>query len=397
MTNPAPLRVAVVGGSVAGLTTAIELRAAGCDVDVYERSATEMKSRGGGIVLQQNLIDWFRESLGFDIDDVSTRTDYLRYFGRDSEVLSNRPMVWRNTSWSTIYQRLLGVFGSERYHRGASAVDVVQDERSASVTFADGSVVSAELVVFADGIGSTGRAKLSPQTQPKYAGYIGWRGTVPEAELTSRTVELLRDSMSYYVGSNMHIILYPIPGLDGQLDVGKRLVNYVWYRNVPAGPQFTEMMTDRKGRLCQVSVPAGDVQDRFVEELRHAAPLMLPEMAAEVVTKTAAPYIQVMQDIIVDRMAYGRAVLIGDAAMASRPHAAAWTAKAVSDSLALVKHLVKQDFNVTAALEDWEPEQLEIGRNLFNRVQDMGTRSQFENTWVPGDPAFDFGLYGAGI
>lgn len=397
MTEPARLKVAVVGGSVGGLTSAIELRAAGCDVDVYERSATEMKSRGGGIVLQQNLIDWFKDSLGFDIDDVSTRTDYLRYFGRNGEVLSNRPRVWRNTSWSTIYQRLLGVFGAERYHKGATAVDVHISERAAEIEFADGTTTVVDLAVFADGIGSTGRAKLSPHTTPQYAGYIGWRGTVPESELSDRTVEALQDSMSYYVGTNSHIILYPIPGLGGELNVGERLVNYVWYRNVPAGPQFESTVTDTKGRRCQVSVPSGDVQPHLVDQLRLDAADMLPELAAEVVSKTAQPYIQVMQDIIVDRMAYGRAVLLGDAAMASRPHAAAWTAKAVSDSLALVEHLVKSGFDVPGALEGWEPEQLEIGRNLFARVQEMGTRSQFENSWVPGDPAFDFGLYGAGI
>jgi 2,6-dihydroxypyridine 3-monooxygenase len=93
-------------------------------------------------------------------------------------------------------------------------------------------------------------------------------------------------------------------------------------------------------------------------------------------------------------MVHGRAVILGDAAFASRPHAAAGAAKAVADAIALSAHLVKADFDVDAALANWEPTQLAIGRNLVKRVREMGARSQFENSWVPGDPAFDFGLPG---
>ena len=392
-----PLTVAIVGGSVAGLTAAIELRSLGCHVEVFERSATEMKSRGGGIVLQQNVIDWFSGTLGLPLDRVSTRTDFLRYFDRDGNVVSNRQKVWHNTSWSTLHKALLATFGSANYHAGATAVDIAQDEHEAVVTFEDGSVCSADLVIFADGISSVGRARLSPQTQPEYAGYIGWRGTVEESLLTSTTLTALADSMSYYVGENTHIILYPIPGPDGQLSVGERLMNFVWYRNIPAGDEFTSMVTDRKGRLCSVSVQAGEVKQEFVDQVRIDAEALLPAVASEVVVKTAQPYIQIMQDTIADRMAYGRVALIGDAAFASRPHAAAWTAKAVSDGLALAEHLEKSQFDVTEALANWEPAQLEIGRNLFNRVREMGARSQFENSWEPGDPTFDFGLFGPDI
>jgi 2,6-dihydroxypyridine 3-monooxygenase len=220
---------------------------------------------------------------------------------------------------------------------------------------------------------------------------------VEESLLTPATLAALADSMSYYVGENTHIILYPIPGPDGQLRVGDRLMNFVWYRNIPAGDQFTSMVTDRKGRISSVSVPAGEVKQEFVDQVRIDAERLLPTVAAEVVVKTAQPYIQIMQDTIADRMAYGRVALIGDAAFASRPHAAAWTAKAVCDAIAIAEHLEKSQFDVKEALANWEPAQLEIGRNLFNRVREMGARSQFENSWVPGDPAFDFGLFGPDI
>ncbi len=52
-------------------------------------------------------------------------------------------------------------------------------------------------MVFADGITSVGARRLEPRVQPRYSGYIGWRGTVPEHEVTDETRELLHDAISY--------------------------------------------------------------------------------------------------------------------------------------------------------------------------------------------------------
>ena len=388
------LKAAVIGGSVGGLATAIQLRSIGFDVDVYERTSGAMTSKGGGIVLQDNMVTWFQDALGIDIATMSARTDYLRYFDRDGRVVSNRPVVWLNTSWSTIYSRLFQVFGQENYHRGRQVLRVEQGTRAATVHFDSSESVPADLVVFADGVRSTGRAQYCPDVVPRYAGYVGWRGTVSEADLEPGTRHSLADAMSYHVGQNTHIVIYPIPGPDGQLKVGERLINYVWYRNVPEGPELDELVTDKRGRVCKLSVQAGDVQDHFVEALRRDAIDLLPPPIAEAVLKTKQPFIQILRDILVDRMVHDRAVILGDAAFASRPHAAAGAAKAVADAIALSDHLVKTDLDVDAALANWEPTQLAIGRNLVKRVRQMGARSQFENTWTPGDPAFDFGLPG---
>jgi 2-polyprenyl-6-methoxyphenol hydroxylase-like FAD-dependent oxidoreductase len=52
---------------------------------------------------------------------------------------------------------------------------------------------------------------------------------------------------------------------------------------------------------------------------------------AEVVTRIAEPFVQVIYDIEVSQMAFGRIALLGDAAFAVHPHAAAGTAKAAAD------------------------------------------------------------------
>jgi len=89
-------------------------------------------------------------------------------------------------------------------------------------------------------------------------------------------------------------------------------------------------------------------------------------------------------------------VLVGDAAFAARPHAAAGTAKAAADGWALRDALAAHADDLDAALEEWEPGQLDLGRSLLARTRAIGRRSQFDGTWVPGDPDLIFGLYGPG-
>ena len=92
----------------------------------------------------------------------------------------------------------------------------------------------------------------------------------------------------------------------------------------------------------------------------------------------------------------GRVALIGDAACSARPHAAAGTAKAAADGWALSAALEQADGDIAAALRKWEPAQLALSAALLDRVVAMGERSQFSNTWTPGDPSLRFGLYGPG-
>ncbi|WP_328415086.1 FAD-dependent monooxygenase [Micromonospora sp. NBC_00389] len=135
------------------------------------------------------------------------------------------------------------------------------------------------------------------------------------------------------------------------------------------------------------------MQQRYVDRMRSDALELLPPAAAELVTRSAQPYIQIVLDIAVRKMAFGRVALIGDAAFAARPHAAAGTAKAAADAWALADALSAEP-DIPRALAAWEPARLALGNNLLSRVAEMGARSQFTNTWDPADPALHFGLYG---
>ncbi|WP_246182861.1 FAD binding domain-containing protein [Mycolicibacterium grossiae] len=388
-------RALVVGGSIGGLTTALLLRRLGFDVHVFERTPTNLDGRGGGIVLQPDTLRWFVECSDQHPEQVSTSTRYVQYLDRENRVVHREDAPWSYTSWGTFYRALLADFGRDGYHLGEYAAGFDEDADGVEVRFTSGRRERADLVVFADGISSASRRRISPDTPVEYSGYVGWRGTVPEREVDPETFELLHDAITYSVGPHTHINVYPIPSGDGGLAVGERLLNYVWYRNVPQGHLLDELMTDKRGFPATVSLHPGQVQDRFVDEMRRAATSLLAPAAAEVVLRTEQPYLQAVYDVGARRMASGRVALLGDAASAARPHAAAGTAKAAANAWALFDAL-SDSSDVAEALAKWEPAQLELGQRLLQRVKEMGTRSQVDCTWVPGDPDNRFGLYGPG-
>jgi 2,6-dihydroxypyridine 3-monooxygenase len=390
-------RAVVVGGSIGGLTSALLLRKLGFEVEVFERTPEELDHRGGGIVLQPITMKWFQGHSGRPIEDLSTRSSRLRYLSPANEVVHDEPVEWRYTSWGSVYRALLADFGRDQYHLGEHCAGFSQDDDQVELRFVSGRVEKADLVVFADGVSSTARRRLFPDLQRDYSGYVGWRGTLREDQVSRETYDLLDDGLNYGVIENSHIVMYQIPGWDGELARGGRLLNYVWYRNVADGAALQELTTNTLGFEAPVSVHPGGVQQRYVDEVRESAEKYLPPAMAEVVIGTEQPYVQVVFDTRIPGMVDGRVAIIGDAAFAARPHAAAGTAKAADDAWNLYEHLSSTDGDIPAALKAWEPGQLELGNQLIDRVSAMGRRSQFDNTWRADDPALRFGLYGPGV
>ncbi|MDQ3947313.1 MAG: FAD binding domain-containing protein [Actinomycetota bacterium] len=395
---PSGPRVIVVGGSLGGLTAGLVLRDAGCDVHVYERSRSALEGRGAGIAVLDATLRYFVEHGIADPAEVCTSTGWIRYLHADGSVHYEEKHCYRFSSWNTIYRGLLSRFDQARYHLGEemTGFEANPSGDAVDVFFGDGRVEQADLLVCADGIGSTCRQHLLPDVAPAYAGYVAWRGTIPEATLRPESYEVLWDAITYQLLANSHILVYPIPGAGGELEPGRRLVNFVWYRNVDAGGALTDLMTDRGGVHRPASLPPGAVQDRHVEEVRATAAAELAPPIAEVVLSTPEPFVQVIFDIEVPVMAFGRVCLMGDAAFAVRPHAAAGTAKAAADAWALAEAVADAGGDVVEALRRWEPGQLALGSQLIARAREIGNRSQFEGTWIPGDRKLIFGLYEPG-
>lgn len=199
------------------------------------------------------------------------------------------------------------------------------------------------------------------------------------------------DAITYRILPHGHLLTYPIPGPDGSV-----LCNWLWYRNVAPGDQLTDLLTDRNGSTADLTVPPGSVQTKHLEALHSAAHTELPSPIAELVQRSAEPFVQVIVDLEVSQIAFGRSCLIGDAAFALRPHIGAGTAKAADDAWQLGNALLHTTGRqIPVRLRGWEAHQLAAARRALRRARAAGRSFQFEGTWRVGDLP-PFGLHAAG-
>jgi 2,6-dihydroxypyridine 3-monooxygenase len=230
---------------------------------------------------------------------------------------------------------------------------------------------------------------LLPDIAPCYAGYVAWRGTIDENALSHETFDALHAAITYVVLADSHALSYPIPALGGVHEPGQRLINWLWYRNVDPGPQLDDLLTGRGGVYFGTSVPPGLVAERHVRRLREDAAALSPPFT-EMIARTTGPFVQVVFDLEVPRMAFGRTCLIGDAAFTARPHAAAGTAKAAEDAWTLGRAVAAGRRDIIETLGCWEAGQLALGHQVVARSREAGERLQ-HGTWRVGEP-LPFGL-----
>ena len=330
------MRAAVVGGSLGGLTAALLLHDLGIEVDVYERSPAELVQRGAGIGFLPESARYLVERAGVALDRISVATSHIRYLDRRGEVVYDGRHPYRFSSWNTVYRELLARMPPSRYHLGHEMTGWVDDGDVVEVHLAGrphaGSTSWCAPTGSARRRGRVCCRRCGPRTRDTWRGGAWW----PRPASTRRRRAVLDDAITYYVYANSHILVYPIPGPDGSVAPGERLMNFVWYRNYLEGSDLDDVLTDDSGQRRDISVPPGVGQRaarRRDAGRRHARGF--PRRSRGSSCSTVQPFLQVVYDIEVPRMAFGRVCLIGDAAFVVRPHAAAGTAKAAADAWAL--------------------------------------------------------------
>ena len=119
--------IAVVGGSLGGLTAACLLRDAGHDVVVYERSPIELEERGAGIGFLPETYRYLVEHGGISLDTVAVATGHIRYLGRDGSVIHDDPHRYLFSSWNTVYREMLACFDRSNYRLGHELTNLELD------------------------------------------------------------------------------------------------------------------------------------------------------------------------------------------------------------------------------------------------------------------------------
>src|SRR6266436_1140413 len=270
-----PLRIAVAGGSIGGLCAGLALRGADFDVQVYERVAGPMETRGAGIVVQGELIDLLRAHGAGALP--TTRCAVRRYLSPEGGEGKLQRAPQEFTSWEAIYRTLADAFPSDRYHRGATLTDFGNGEGQVQAHIDGHGIVEADVLVAADGAQSPTRRRFLPELSMTYAGYVAWRGTLHEADAPPDLVRFFDDAFTFSdARSAGHILAYFIPGDGADAAPGKCRLNWVWYVGVREA-DLPRILVDRDGRqhpdlLINGKPPASWPLERAPYHLETAVP-----------------------------------------------------------------------------------------------------------------------------
>jgi 2-polyprenyl-6-methoxyphenol hydroxylase-like FAD-dependent oxidoreductase len=366
----------IAGGSLGGLMTGIALKSVGVDAHIYERAPRVLDDRGAGIVMQAETETFLTQYAGLRSDQTGVWLKYRQYLSREGTPDNYQETPQLMTSWGLIYRALRRAFPSASYHEGATLKGLSQTDHGVTANFEGAGDLTADLLVGADGSRSFVRQKLMPDVKPHYAGYVAWRGVVPESSANTLLTKTFVNHFTFQQMERSHILCYLIPGAEGETEPGKRRINWVWYWNVPE-VELSELMTGVDGRERDFSVPPGQVREEWFKKQDAIAEKVLCPQFLELWRATETPFLQPILDLAVPRMVQGRIVLLGDAAFIPRPHTGASTSKAGANALALARALQKFPDDVDVALSEWETDQLALGRHLERNGKALGNRSQF--------------------
>lgn len=367
------MKITIIGGSIGGLVTGIALKKQGFDVDIYERSPSEMQGRGAGLVIQPGLMDFIIEN-GISTDDLfGVPAKERQILDHNGNIISRYGNDTSFTSWNYLWNQLKSYFPAEHYHYNSRMLKFEQKAEKITATFDDQSSIVSDLLIGADGYSSTVRQHLFPDVQPTYSGYIAYRGLIEEKDLTEKEVSFFSNRFSLYPYAHSHLLAYMIPGHQGELEKGKRLLNWVWFVN-KSKAELQGILTDKSGLARQYSVPAGYLSKENQTDLNKRALLELPKVLSDRVLQTEHPFVQVIVDMAVPKMYDGRAVILGDAAFLVRPHTASGTAKAYEDGNALATVLTEGG-DLEKLLQRWNHYQVAYANSLVQYGIQLGRQS----------------------
>ena len=351
---PRTPRVAIVGGGIGGLATALALERRGAETIVCEQSGA-LSEIGAGLNLTPNTVKALR-SLGLNdaVEGIGYETDFLnirnwksgRFTSRQRRGDYRREFGAPNLSAhrADLIRILAEALKSTDIRLGERCVSVQGNTRNAVARFADGSEIEADIVVGADGIHSVVRKSLFGADAPRFTGCICWRG-MAEAAAVPRDIPVSDGAL--WMGPHGHVVHYPVRRGE--------LINIVAHLDSDA---WTEESWTQE---CDVSEPM-----QAYGEWSPALTRLFPY--------SKHWYKWALYDREPLRAwNQGRATLLGDSAHAMLPYLGQGAAMAIEDGCVLAAMIARDGDDLDAALAGYE--RLRVPRS---RAAVMGSRARAE-------------------
>ena len=360
------LRIGIVGGSIAGCAAAIELSRRGYAVTVLERSRS-VHGRGTGIGTWSDILQSLIDRDLVDPSIPNFRVNRLPHIGRAAadDYLGRTaweiPLKLALLNWDDLFLNLRRRLPDSVYLGGQEVIDVrTLADGKVSLRMAAGDELAYDLVIFADGYRSLGRSLLFPHIPLVYRGYVHWRGVLPESDLAdSGPLESNLARVSYRLG---HATFFFVPGADGSIAAGERIVNWAMYVPVPES-ELAGFMTGPNGSQPPRTLRPGQVRLPLENRLKRLARECLPGYYADIISASSNTAIQPIYSAEVEAYHQGRVCLTGDAGSFSPPFTASGVFKGINNAVDLAR-TISSYFDVDEALKDWGAAQARTGQQV---------------------------------
>ena len=369
----------IVGGSMGGMLAGNMLVRQGWTVEVLERTKEGLEARGAGIVPQRSLLAALKQAGVTVRPDIGIRVTKRVAYDRSASL--SPPIVTTNTARrGPCFTTFCAThFPRKHFHAGRNVSEILQDEERAVAVLDDGTKFEGDLLIGADGMRSTVRRALFPDVQPRYAGYLAWRGMLEERHATSEFVDNCFASLNFSFPKGEELIGYPVAGADGAVDVGHRRFNIMWYRPVAPGAELRDMFTGTDGVHHEAGVPPSLVRPELVAAMKEEAHRVFPPVFADVIARMPGMFVQAIYDLESDVMGRGRVAIIGDAAFVARPHCGAGVSKAADDAASLATALNAND-RVEEAVSAFSVERTKAGQAAVAWAAHLGSYFQMDKS-----------------
>lgn len=360
----AELHVVIVGAGIGGLATALALQRLGIRVSVYEQ-APALAEVGAGLTLASNGSRILLHlGLGNALDDLAViPADGAVKDYRTGRVLVDIPRGKTQTErygapYCQIHRNDLhqvmvaAVRGNDAgcLHLDAALLDFAQDDSGVTAIFSNGATARGDLLAGCDGIRSTVRARLFGTEDPRFTGYVAWRGLVPMERLTD---SLVTPDSAVWIGPGHFLTRYKIRRGE--------LLNYI--------------AIARTNRWVEESWSVPSTVDALLAEFRSFEPTARSILMA-------TPPGNCFKWGIFDRdprpaWSVGRVTLLGDAAHPTTPFLGQGAAMALEDGMVLaraVSETVGQGGTIADALGRYEKARVTHANAVLVASRDNGIR-----------------------
>ena len=353
--NKQQLKIAVVGGGIAGLAFALSLHQHGLSCDVYE-SVPDVKELGVGITLLPHAMrELAHLGLQAELEAVGIENLESVFFNRFGQYIYKEPRgrhagyalpevgIHRGKLHRILFDAAVKRLGAERVHTNHRCVGVTQDAAGATVHFvqlSDGQsvpCVAADVVIACDGIHSAIRKQFYPNEKLAFAGINTWRGV-------TRHKPILTGKSYMRIGSikTGKMVIYPIvDNIDGE---GNQLIN--WMAEIEGDNR--DMNDWNSGGKIEDFMPI--FKDWTFDWLDVPALIRNADQVLQ--------YPMVDKDPIA-QWTFGRVTLMGDAAHPMYPRGSNGSAQALIDARTLAAELAQQA-DPLQALQNYEAKRRDV-------------------------------------